>query len=224
MRVRASFETLFGIGALAAEIAVGFLIHLDLIPRSAGYFLLGLVSIICILAFYLAWQARDRLAQDEPRIVLEGHFSHDPNDAKPQGIFIRNAGGPAHDVRVQPFGMKGSDVTFDEIPLLLATDPPRQLTSRPQGDSGSIWDAASSVEFAKPQPIARIWTSVLGNLKVTRRWPVQNETRRMPLRIKYRDARDRNLTNSEFYLQFIHSSTGVRQETRLVVGRAVTPA
>lgn len=167
---------------------MAILMYLGLMPRSSGYVLLVSLLIICFLAFYGAWQARDTLAPDDPRIVLEEHFSRDPNDTEPQGIFIRNAGGPARDVRVQPFGMKGSDVTFDEIPLLLATDPPRQLTPRYQGDRKSIWDAAVFIEIAKVEPL-RIAKSVTGNLRITGR-PTRRDPRRMPLRIKYRDARD----------------------------------
>src|SRR5258707_1041603 len=171
-----------------------------------GWQAAGWVMFVCGVAIAIASVSTTQQPSDDPRLVLEGHFSFDPNDTEPQGMFVRNFGGPARDVRVQPFGMKGSDVTFDEIPLLLTTDPPRPIIARGQGDRKSIWEAAGFIEMAKRRPIFRLSKSVLGNMKLTGLWPRRGDTHRMPLRIKYRDANGRDHSNGEFYLQFVSSS------------------
>lgn len=213
MRVinRGVFWGVFGVGVTIICTGLPLLLT-DHHAFAALLIILGVV--VTILPFLVGHSEQP----NAPKLVLEGHFSRDPNDTEPQGIFIRNFGGPARAVRVQPFGMKGSDVMFDEIPLLLATDPARQLTPRYQGDRKSIWDAAVFIEIAKVEPL-RIAKSVTGHLRVTGR-PTRRDLHRMPLRIKYRDAHDSGHTNDEFYLQFVPSSTGVPQETRLVITRA----
>lgn len=228
MRLGASSGALLATGLTSAAFALTF--FLLVWPLKPAYAIgLGVASTaFTFVAFAGAWHAHYRpertTATDPPQIVLEGYFSPDQDDAQPQGIFIRAIGSPARDIRVQPFGMKGADATFDEISLLLPGDAPRQLIPRFRGHERSLWEVAAFIGLAKVQPV-RISRTVKGQMMVTSVPSAPtNEHGRILLRIKYRDSAGRAYVNEEYYLQFIESPSGVPLDTRLVVRREPAPA
>jgi len=228
MRLGASSGALLATGLTSAAFALTF--FLLVWPLEPAYAIgLGVASTaFTIVAMTGAWRAHYRperiTATDPPQIVLEGYFSPDQNDVKPQGIFIRVIGSPARDIRVQPFGMKGADATFDEISLLMPGDAPRQLVPSFRGHEKSLWKVAAFIGLAKVQPV-RIARTVKGRTLVTSVPSApSSEHGRMPLRIKYRDTAGQAYVNEEYYLQFVESSSGVPLDTRLVIRREPAPA
>jgi hypothetical protein len=227
MRLGASSGALLATGLTSAAFALTF--FLLVWPLKPVYAIgLGFASTaFTLVAFAGAWRAHYRperiTSTDPPQIVLDCYFSPDETDPRPQGIFIQVIGSPARDIRVQPFGMKGSDVTFDEIALLLPGDPPRQLVPRFRGHAKTIWEVAAFIGLAKVQPV-RIARTVKGRMTVTSVPSAPtSEHRRMPLRIKYRDTVGRLHVNEEYYLQFAESSSGVSLDTRLISRREPAP-
>lgn len=157
---------------------------------------------------------------DSPRLVIEGYFTPDPTDPTAQGVFLRNVGAPAHDIRIQMIGTKACGLTFDDVPVLLATDPPRQLVMRFTGYARSIWDVLSFIEIQNLKPVS------LAELFPRRTAQEQRSerSRRIILHIEYRDTRDNELSDSQYYFDFIESDKGIPVKSRLVVRRAPNAA
>jgi hypothetical protein len=82
MRVGASSGGLVGVGSVAVEFVVAFMMFLGLIPRSSGFVLLGTFAVISVLAFSGAWTARHtpELTARKPLVRLEiRRDSHSPS-------------------------------------------------------------------------------------------------------------------------------------------------
>lgn len=222
MRVVASSGALLGTGLAGVGFALTFFLLVWPLERSTAIGLGVVSTIFAAIAFAGAWWAYYRpeaATSSDSEVVLEGQFTHDPKESKPQGIFIRTIASPLRDIQVQPFGMKDAQVLFDEIPLLLPGESPKELTPRFHGRVRSVWEAAVLVELAKIQPV-RVAKTVKGRLMVTAVPPTASrERRRMPLRIKFKDAQGKPQLNTEYFLQFVDSPNRIPIESRLIVRR-----
>jgi hypothetical protein len=200
--------------------ALSFLLPVwALAPRVA--LIAGLSSLILtmasLIAAYRAYVSPPA-SNDRPVVLLDGYFTHDPSDHGEHGLFLRAASEAVQDVQVQPFGMKSSIVTFDEIRMLSPQDGAKNLTIRGSAGARSLWDAATMLELTKLQPV-RVAMTVKGRPVVTDAPTVSGGRRRMYLRIRYRDMQGAAYVNTEYFLYFIDSPRGISQETRLAVGR-----
>ncbi|MDQ3283061.1 MAG: hypothetical protein M3Q69_16800 [Acidobacteriota bacterium] len=219
MRPRPTAGALFATGLTILGFAFSFLLPAwGLSPRWAlaaglSFFILSVASLVAALRVYVSSPA----GNVKPAILLDGYFTHDPSDRGEQGLFVRAASESVQDVQVQPFGMKGSIVTFDEVRMLSPQDGAKKLTIRGSAGARTLWDAATMLEVTKLQPV-RISMTVKGRPVVTEAPKVMGR-RRMYLRIKYRDMHGASYLNAEYFLYFIDSPRGISQETRLAVGR-----
>lgn len=182
----------------------------------------GIVSaILTVLCFAGAARAHYRPSREvaaSPIVVLEGYFSHDPEDTKAQGFLVRVLDAPARDVKLHPVGMKGTQVRFDTISVLEPGQPPVSVTCRLDGTARSIWDVVAIFQIAKLEPI-RVSQTVSGRQVVTSVPTKWGEARAIPLRLEFRDTHDKLHVDAGYSLVSVDPVDGAPIHARLIVQR-----